>query len=314
LLDEAGRLLQLAEAADVNTNFVPFKQAQKAALSVVQEVLRAAQVRGETVSLLASALVGARFGAETFGLLLPNATYHYYTEREVVFARAGIYAPHGVALVAATGATAFGVRHDDGRQVFLGGWGSLLGDEGSAYALGLQGLRSAARVYEGRLTVHTCLVEAVCEHFHLQGDAFRKELVALAYQKPLSRPEIAGLAPVITHLAAQGDALAARLTAETAGDLADLARHACLRLFNPDEIFDLVVAGGLVNAGELILAPLREMLAGEFPLACFRVGSEQPAVALGRLVLYHESQNSSPRRSSTNARGAQPTGKGSQTG
>jgi N-acetylglucosamine kinase-like BadF-type ATPase len=294
LLDGAGRLLQLAESTDVNTNFVSFEQARGAAVSVVQGVLEAAQVGGEEVRLLATALVGARFGADTFGSLLPNAEYRHYSEREVIFARAGIYTPHGVALVSATGATAFGVRLDDGRQVFLGGWGSLLGDEGSAYALGLQGLRSAARSSEGRLVEPTRLVEAVCEHFHLGKDTFRLDLVALAYQKPLSRAEIAGLAPVITRLAAQGDALAARLTAETAGDLAELTRHACWRLFGPEEAFDLVVAGGLVNAGELILAPLRLMLRRDFPLARFQVGSEQPAVALGRLALSYYSLAPSP--------------------
>jgi N-acetylglucosamine kinase-like BadF-type ATPase len=290
LLDGAGRLLQLAEASEVNTNFVPFEQARQAVLSAVQDVLGAAGVRGEEVSLLALALVGARFGADTFGSLLPNTAVRQYTEREVIFARAGIFSPHGVGVVAATGATAFGVRLDDGQQVFLGGWGSLLGDEGSAYALGLQGLRCAARSYEGRLVEPTRLVEAVCEHFNLHQDRFRKELVELAYQKPLSRAEIAGLAPVITRLAALGDAEAAHLTAETARDLADLARHACQALFTPEEAFDLVIAGGLVNAGELILAPLCGMLAGEFPHARFLVGCEQPAVALGKLALFHISQ------------------------
>jgi len=286
LLDSMGSALEVRESSDVNTNFVPFQQAQKAVLQAVQGVLESAAVPGEAVKSVASALVGVRFGQDTFGALLPSANYLYYSERDVIFARAGIYQAHGIAVVAGTGATAFGVRGDDGRQVFMGGWGSLLGDEGSAYALGLLGLRCAARAYEGRLSSPTRIVEAVCQHFALHENTFRQELVSLAYQKPFSRAEIASLAAVVTRLAKEGDAVALSLTGEVANDLAALALQACRRLFEPGESFDLVIAGGLTNAGDLILSPLQHGLAQEFPLARFRIGKEQPAVALGRLALY----------------------------
>jgi N-acetylglucosamine kinase-like BadF-type ATPase len=211
LLGESGKVLVMRDSSDVNTNFVPFKLAQKAVLHAVQGVLESAAVSGEAVMSVASALVGARFEKETFGNLLPNAAYLTYGERDVIFARAGIYTPHGIGVVAGTGATAFGVRDDDGRQVFMGGWGSLLGDEGSAYALGLQGLRAATRLYEGRITTPSHLVEAICQHFALHESSFRQELVRLAYQKPLSRAEIASLAAVVARLA-RGDEVAVMTT------------------------------------------------------------------------------------------------------
>ena len=105
---------------------------------------------GSAIVALALVGVSARFGVELLGEILPHARYHYYEEQTVVFARAGLYRPHGVAVVAGTGATAWAVRADDGRECVYGGWGSLLGDEGSGYALGLAGLRAAIRVFEGR--------------------------------------------------------------------------------------------------------------------------------------------------------------------
>jgi N-acetylglucosamine kinase-like BadF-type ATPase len=188
-------------------------------------------------------------------------------------------------VVAATGATAWAVRKDDGRQIALGGWGSLLGDEGSAYAAGLLGLRTAVRAFEGRETAPTSLVEAFCQHLGLSRETFQPDLVRLAYQKPLSRADIAGLAAVVTGLAARGDVLAGRITSKVAGDLASLALHAARRLFSPDEGFDVAAAGGLLNAGDLILGPLRAGLADEFPLARLVIGKEAPAVALGRLAI-----------------------------
>jgi N-acetylglucosamine kinase-like BadF-type ATPase len=285
VLDGAGRVIQLASAGGVNTNFVSSQLAQEAAWQAVSGALAAAGVPTGQVRRMVFALVGPKFGAELFSGLLPNASYQYYNERDVVFARAGIYVLHGVAVVAGTGATAWAIRSDDGRQAFIGGWGALLGDEGSAYAVGLLGLRAAVRSYEGRLAQPTRLVEAVCQHFAIQLENFRPELVRLAYQKPLSRAEIAALAVLVTRLASEGDGVARRIVAKAAGDLAELGLHAARQVFQPNEYFAMVAAGGLCNAGEIILKPLQDGMAREFPNASFQVGSEAPAAALGRLAL-----------------------------
>jgi N-acetylglucosamine kinase-like BadF-type ATPase len=285
LLDFEGRSLQVVDSADVNTNFTSPQAAQQAVLSAVTGAIQQAGIPGSSITHFASALVGPRFGPELLGNALPRASYHYYGEREVVFARAGLYRPHGVAVVAATGATSWAVRGDDGRQVAFGGWGSLLGDEGSAYAAGLLGLRSAVRAFEGRETAPTRLVEGVCQHLDLTRETFHSGLVRLAYQKPLSRAEIAALAGVVTRLAADGDAVALRIVAKVAADLASLALHAARQLFSPQESFDVAAAGGLLNAGEMIVGVLRAGLAREFPSARLVVGAEAPAVALGRLAL-----------------------------
>lgn len=286
LMTSDGQVLKLIESSAVNTNFVPFDQAQLAVLTAVKVVLQEAGVKGDEIHKFVSSLVGPRFGAETFGKLCPNAHYQYYCERDLIFARAGVYRPHGVAVVAATGATAWGLRQDDGREVALGGWGSLLGDEGSAYALGLSGLRGAVRAFEARDLTPTRLVEAVCQHFGLTFNRFHQELIHLAYQKPLNRTEIAGFAVAVTRLAQQGDPMSLRITTKVANDLANLALHAVRRLFQITERFNLVIAGGLVNAGDLILAPLKLALQTEFPMADFHIGSEVPGIALGKLALY----------------------------
>jgi N-acetylglucosamine kinase-like BadF-type ATPase len=290
LMDERGRVLAVGTGGDVNTNFTPYPEAQEAVRCAVRAALTAAGVRGEQVGRFAIALVGPRFGAETLGEICPNASYRYYGERDVVFARAGLVDhPHGVALVAATGATAFGLRHD-GRSVSLGGWGSLLGDEGSAYDLGLNGLRAAVRDFEGRGSEPTRLVAAVCEHFSIPPADFHRQLVELAYGRhlstePLSRAQIAGFAAAVTRLAALGDPAAARLTRQAANELADLALHAARRLFAPDEEFVVAAAGGMTAAGDLVLGPLKVALAHEFPRAELRIGTLPPAEALGLLVL-----------------------------
>jgi len=285
VLDGTGACLGLAQSSDVNTNFVSGDAAQQAVVDAVTEVLDASGIDGGRVWCFASALVGPRFGPELLGRAIPNATYHYASERDVVFARAGVYNPHGVAVVAATGCTAWGVRKDDGRTAAMGGWGTLLGDEGSAYAVGVAALRTAARVYDGRIATTTRLVDTLIDHFGIDYESYRPDMYRLAYREPISRPEIAALARVVTRLAADGDLVALQIVQETADDLAALALDVAHRIFDATEIFVVAAAGGLLNAGELVLGPLRRHLADEFPGATLIVGAEEPAVALGRLVL-----------------------------
>ena len=191
VLGKDGRLLGSSQSGDVNTNFTTYALAQQSVRAAVGAVLDAAEIPGTKIGHFAQALVGPRFGSETFGEICPDTTYRYYREQDVIFARAGLYRPHGVALVAATGATAFAIRQDTHHSETFGGWGALLGDEGSAYAMGLLALRNAVRHWEGRIKGDTELVKALCEYFDLNIEDFRREMIVLAYQKPLTRVEVA---------------------------------------------------------------------------------------------------------------------------
>ncbi len=286
LLDRAGKVLGTSQSTDVNTNFVSPEAARTAILTAVEQVLEVSGVAGREVAHFAAALVATRAGPELLGHLLPYATFHEYNERDVVFARAGLFEPHGVALVAATGASAWGVRADDGRTSGCGGWGSLLGDEGSAFAVGLRLLRAATRLYEGRITAPSRIVETLCEHFGLELATFRAGLCDVAYQRPLTRADIAGLAPIGTRLAAEGDEVALQIVRHVVADLAALAVHAGRGLFAADEAFDVAAAGGLFSAGDLVVVPLRERLTAAFPRARLLMGRVEPAIALGHLLLH----------------------------
>jgi hypothetical protein len=102
---------------------------QNAALRAVTGVLHAGIPRRTAISFRPG-----RSQAQVFGAVLPNARYRYYDERDGVCA-AGLPAC-GVAVVAATGATAWGARADDGRKC-AGRLGLSAGGGGSAYAAGL---------------------------------------------------------------------------------------------------------------------------------------------------------------------------------
>jgi N-acetylglucosamine kinase-like BadF-type ATPase len=125
----------------------------------------------------------------------------------------------GVAAIAGTGSNVFGVAGEgsDTRSWRVGGWGHLLGDEGSGYWLGVQSIKAALRDRE-RSGPETALSEAAIEFF----DAPSVEAVAsLVYSKPLTKGEIAAFAIETAKLAEQGDEVACELYQRGAQELGE---------------------------------------------------------------------------------------------
>jgi glucosamine kinase len=124
----------------------------------------------------------------------------------------------GILVIAGTGSNAIG-RAPDGSLHGAGGWGPVLGDEGSGYWIGLESIRAALRAQD-RLGVggaSTCLLREIERHWELSSVA---ELVALANQRP--GPDFAALAPVVARCAEGGDSLAAGVLERGGEELAEL--------------------------------------------------------------------------------------------
>lgn len=120
----------------------------------------------------------------------------------------------GILLIAGTGSIAWG-RAEDGRFVRCGGWGAILGDEGSGYALGLGALRAAVRAADGR-DPSTELNEAVLAELGLEEPQALIEWAARA-----GKDKVAALAPLVLQHAEAGDATAIALRDEAARALAE---------------------------------------------------------------------------------------------
>ena len=90
-------------------------------------------------------------------------------------------------------------------MVTVGGWGHLLGDEGSGYRIGLDGLRGVVRASDGReprTTLTRVLLQAT-------GEAEPRDLVEWAARA--TKGEIAALSVLVAREARAGDGVAARV-------------------------------------------------------------------------------------------------------
>jgi len=262
LADETGRVLGAGTAGASNYQSVGFAGAAHGLRAAIAEAWRGTGQPPEApVEAACFGLAGigrpddrARFEAwaATSGIAL---RYAFVSDAELVLA-AGAPKGWGVALIAGTGSFCWG-RATDGRIARVGGWGYLLGDEGSGYDIVLQALRLATQAADGRADAHAIL-RAVLEHCRLDSP---DRLIAYVYTPKRTRAEIAGLSAPLLALAAAGDHHAAALLERVAAELAGMleATIAKLDLRQPP----IAMAGGLLGTSAGLRTSIVERVRGE---------------------------------------------------
>lgn len=195
----------------------------------------------------------------------------------VVALAAGAPGAKGIVVVGGTGSIAYGVDAQ-GRTARSGGWGYLLGDEGSAFWLGHAALRLGIRAADGR-DRPTSLYDRIRERLELQTPA---ELVAWFYDHERSRGRVTQLASLVEEAAADGDAPAAELLDHGAGHLARAAMAVGRRL-HFEGPFPLVLAGGVFKACPSLVGRFQESL--ELPGAEVAPLTVEPAMGAVHLAL-----------------------------
>ena len=133
----------------------------------------------------------------------------------------------GAIVISGTGSVAYG-RNQQGDERWVGGWGYLMGDEGSGYWIGIRALSAATRSHDG-VGAATTLEERIPNAFALPD--LRAVHTAL-YGDKLGRVQIAGLGRVVDEAATVGDTVARAILECAAEHLANLAQAVfnCLRL------------------------------------------------------------------------------------
>jgi glucosamine kinase len=118
----------------------------------------------------------------------------------------------GVLVIAGTGSHVVG-RCTDNSHVSAGGWGPLLGDEGSGTWIGLEAIRAGLKAYDRG--AKTTVLREIQLRWELSDLG---ELVGMANRKP--RPDFAELTGVVATCAALGDQLAASVLRHAGEELA----------------------------------------------------------------------------------------------
>src|SRR5215468_9449916 len=157
-----------------------------------------------------------------------------------------------IVLIAGTGSIAYG-RNSAGEAARAGGWGHMIGDEGSGYWIGKEALAAVMRAGDGR-GPETQLTAQILQHFEL-ADVSR--LPRIVYDREQPRMAVAALGPLVQRVSEQGDAVATRILERAVEELVLAARSVTARLEMRGDAFTFYLGGGVFRGVPWLVDQLR---------------------------------------------------------
>ena len=277
VLDLEEQTLHLGHGGSSNLDAVGAHAATDSLVKATEEAIGRAGIEREQLDAAVLAIAGTDTDAVA-AHVRERCPASWVVVNDVVGAwAAATDARPGVGVISGTGSNVLGVG-TGGRAWRAGGWGHVLGDEGSGYWLAVQSIKAALADREGS-GPETALSAAASSFF---GVASVEVLATLVYAKPLSKGEIAAFAIETARLAHAGDEVAKGLYARAAGELARQIAAVVERTRLAGE-FPVGLIGSAFKAGELFVAPLARAIHEFAPQA--QVAVVEMAPVGGRVLL-----------------------------
>ena len=196
---------------------------------------------------------------------------HIWVDHDAATNLAGATAGEpGLMVIGGSGSISYGLNAD-GKEGIAGGLGYLMGDEGSAWWIGINALQAAARAADGR-GPQTRLLPYALEHFSIPTI---RHLHLFLYSDEFTRPSVSGITVDVARLAAEDEV--AREIMTTAGEkLAGLVLAVIRQIHSPGEDVDVYPTGGVFRAGEVVMSPFGRTLSGAWPEITIREPKLEP--------------------------------------
>jgi len=232
--------------------------------SIMEALLKQAGVDHESVSVICAGAAGYTLPdrrvlfEQLLQRLLPRARVLLLPDYAIALEGATGGAP-GVLVIAGTGSIACG-RDRDGKLMRVGGWGYLLGDEGSGFWIGKEAIRASLASLEGWGET-TRLYEMLTEIF---GSNDAGEWLSALYHAQNPQSLLAQLAPLVSEAAEQGDTQAKRILVAAADHLAHLVVQLAEHLHLPDD-FPVCTVGGVWKSEAIVLDRFCQQVSKRLP-------------------------------------------------
>ncbi len=250
VLDLQEQTLHLGHGGSSNPDSVGAHTATDSLVKATEEAIGRAGIEREQLDAAVLAIAGTDTDAVA-AHVRERCPATWLVVNDVVGAwAAATDARPGVGVISGTGSNVLGIGQD-GRAWRAGGWGHVLGDEGSGYWLAVQSIKAALADREAS-GPQTALSAAAIEFFDVQSV---EALATLVYAKPLSKGEIAAFAIETARVAFAGDEVARGLYIRAAEELARQIAAVVEQTGLTDE-FPVGLIGSAFKAGELFVAPL----------------------------------------------------------
>ena len=232
LVDEKGRSVAEDTGGPSNFQFIGVEQAAQVLFSTISNCCQKAGCQVSQVKSVVAGLTGAGRQADqdrmrdAFSEYAGNLGARFENlriESDARIALEGAFeGASGIILIAGTGSIAFG-KTAEGEIFRVGGWGRVVGDEGSGYTIGREGLTAVSKEMDGR-GKKTLLTELVAQKFGLSS---QERIVADVYRNNF---DVASIAPLVIEGASKHDQECERILNRAAFELSEHVRALTLRM------------------------------------------------------------------------------------
>lgn len=239
--DIEGNIIAHEVSTSGNMNTISLTQLQNMLKNMVETILLKRNIPLHDVLQILLCLAGADrvsekekiyqsfAGSELFDKIIVQSDAH-------AALAGGTWGNSGTLLIAGTGSIVYGW---DGEQYFrVGGWGYLLGDEGSGFYLGKLAIRSILESHDAKLSMRP-FQQIILTHFHVQHPP---DIISKIYSHKAPVSHIASICNEVLLAFESGDALACQIVQQTQDELIRLIR---LAQYQMDMEKPLVLHGGL---------------------------------------------------------------------
>ncbi len=275
LADDTGRVVAEARRGGANLQAVGELEVEKVLHDVMEEALGDRAIVPAAICLgIAgvdrpddSAIVRAimkRIGYKARVLIVNDA---------LVALEAGAPGEPGVVVISGTGSICYG-RNASGEAARSGGWGYVLGDEGSGYWIGRAALRAVLREADRR-GPRTALTRLLLDHF---GVTQAQGLIHAVYHGTLKPSAIGALAKSVQIAFSEGDDVASGILRGAAKELEASAISVARRLEIVGDPFAFVLSGGIFRAVPWLQQELELRLPAAAPRSVVRRLDLEPAI------------------------------------
>ena len=282
LADERGTILSVGRGPGANLQATGELDVEKVLHQVMEAALGSHTPRPSVICLGIAGVdreEDARVVRSIMRRISPDARVVVVNDALIALVAGAGDAP-GIVVLSGTGSIAYG-RNSQALAARAGGWGHVLGDEGSGYWIGRRALTAVVREADGR-GPRTRLSEEVLRHF---GVAHTAALVHVVYHRDVPRSRVATLGSVVQRARDAGDAVATEILNRAAEELTLAAASVAARLAMRGDEFPFILAGGLFRAAPSLATELERRLPEVAPRSSIRVLAEEPAMGAVALAV-----------------------------
>lgn len=186
----------------------------------------------------------------------------------------------GIVIISGTGSVAFG-RNEAGQEARAGGWGPTIGDEGSGYAIARDGLSAIVRAHDGRGRP-TKMTELLCYDYDMCSP---EDLPRFVYATTTHADDIARYGKLVIESARLGDEVAREILERAGRELAECVLAVARRLSLTTLAFPIAYVGGVFNAEDVLLGPMRAVVGKEAPQATLNPPKNTPVEGAGMMAI-----------------------------